>query len=32
MRLTLISIALSLGALIASEFLSRRIAARVGAA
>lgn len=32
MRLTLISIVLSLGALIASEFLSRRIAARVGAA
>ena len=32
MRLTIISIVLSLGALIASEFLSRRIAARVGAA
>ncbi len=32
MRLTVISIVLSLGALIASEFLSRRIAARVGAA
>ena len=31
MRLTVISIVLSLGALIASEFLSRRIAARVGA-
>jgi molybdate transport system permease protein len=32
MRLTLISIVLSLSALIASEFLSRHIAARVGAA
>jgi molybdate transport system permease protein len=30
-RLTVISIVLSLGALIASEILSRRIAARVGA-